>query len=64
MNQCSQHENMSFPASDATRWKQFLTQGLTSIDPLFCYHAVTGQDKLTPICPHVRSSLVCGFLWG
>jgi hypothetical protein len=42
---------MPFPASDGTRWKQFLTQGLISIDPLFCYHAAPGQDNPSPSVP-------------
>ena len=64
MNQCSQHENMPFLASDASRWKQFLTQGLTSIDFLFCYHAATRTGQISPIYLHSGSILNCGFLWG
>jgi hypothetical protein len=42
-----------------------------SEDPLFsafficiCYHAATRTGQITPICPHFKSILVCGFLWG
>jgi hypothetical protein len=29
-----------------------------------CYHAATRTGQIIPICFHVRSILVCGFLWG
>ncbi len=29
-----------------------------------CNHAATRTEETSPICTHVRSILVCGFLWG